>query len=143
MAVGDSGAWVFDKLRGEVYGYVTCSDAFGDAIVMPMRSALADIESRLSAVRVRLLLEAEVSTAENLIKRLTLELRLAGAGYKTHSLISPGSTVKIYEPNIAAIYEPNIAAVPLDNAAVPLGLSFLLGLPLVAASVWSIITRRG
>jgi len=64
MAVGDSGSWVIDKQHSQVYGYVTCSDAFGDAIVIPMRSALVNIASRLGAVRARLLWKSDISAAD-------------------------------------------------------------------------------
>lgn len=51
---GDSGSWVVDELRLEVYGHVVADDIFGDAYVIPMTEILADIQRCFGAESVDL-----------------------------------------------------------------------------------------
>ncbi|KAH8891273.1 hypothetical protein GQ53DRAFT_765387 [Thozetella sp. PMI_491] len=61
---GDSGSWVVDETTGEVFGYITSTDAFGEAHVIPMQDALDDIRTSLQASNVKLADEAQIETLQ-------------------------------------------------------------------------------
>ena len=111
MAVGDSGAWVIDKQRGDVYGYVTCASEFGDVIVIPMRSALADIAERFSAVCARLLWETEVSTAKDDLA-LEIESAMVSVPELPELIAERYRELLQASPELAMISESNTAANP-------------------------------
>ncbi|KAI9794814.1 MAG: hypothetical protein M1816_002942 [Peltula sp. TS41687] len=48
LSAGDSGSWVVDQKSFEVYGHVVATDAFGEALVIPMKSTLQDIKDRFA-----------------------------------------------------------------------------------------------
>ncbi|TGJ79188.1 hypothetical protein E0Z10_g9578 [Xylaria hypoxylon] len=51
---GDSGSWVIDASRFEVYGQLVASDMFGSGYAIPMTDILSDIKSQLGAQAVEL-----------------------------------------------------------------------------------------
>jgi hypothetical protein len=123
MAVGDSGSWVIDKQHSQAYGYVTCSDAFGDAIVIPMRSALVNIASRLGAVRARLLWKSDISADEVNDGKCKNEGQvLQSAVSNRREVLMPGRQqetlpLPIGSLHLGATCDGGIAAKPcLDNA---------------------------
>ncbi|KAI3316765.1 hypothetical protein HD806DRAFT_552014 [Xylariaceae sp. AK1471] len=51
---GDSGSWVIDATRFEIYGQLVATDMFGGGYVIPMTDILSDIKSQLGAQAVEL-----------------------------------------------------------------------------------------
>ncbi|RYC60051.1 hypothetical protein CHU98_g6171 [Xylaria longipes] len=51
---GDSGSWVVDATRFEVYGQLVASDASGSGYVIPMTDIFSDVKSQLGAQTVEL-----------------------------------------------------------------------------------------
>ncbi|KAI0535451.1 hypothetical protein GGR58DRAFT_441744 [Xylaria digitata] len=63
---GDSGSWVIDTARFEVYGQLVASDIFGSGYVIPMADILNDIKSQLGAQAVGLPQPLDILHARNI-----------------------------------------------------------------------------
>ncbi|KAK2612540.1 hypothetical protein QQS21_001478 [Conoideocrella luteorostrata] len=61
---GDSGAWVIDTLRCELYGQLVASDWFGSGYVIPMQLIFDDIKRQFKAEHVELPTTVDVYLAK-------------------------------------------------------------------------------
>lgn len=98
---GDSGSWVVNGRTGEVFGFVVSLDAFGEAQVMPIESALESIKTRLGASRVFLPTLEDIQAVER------------------HRWSPPGTQQNRTSSASRDYYRPNIWRSSLNPAAEP------------------------